>query len=253
MHRDAEYGIAAGLPLRPPRARARTAPVAGRGPASAGPLAEHAGVGGPGGPNHLDWLHTLVEWQRERRRPAALHRVAALRPDRGPGARVRRRAAGCCCRPTRRRSTSPTRSSPDVGDRCVAATVNGQLVFLSSPLADGDVVEIHTADEHGPDDQPVGPSPEWLTFVRTPHAQLHIEASARAARLARQRPAAAGRGAGPHRSVGDPDGAAPARAWPGQRHAAAQPGRRAGLPRPGEPAASRWPTTPVARPRSPTG
>ncbi len=64
---------------------------------------------------------------------------------------------------------------PDIGDRCMAATVNGQLTFLSSPLADGDVVEIHTEDIGTTDGAPAGPSPEWLTFVRTPAAQLHIE------------------------------------------------------------------------------
>jgi GTP pyrophosphokinase len=64
---------------------------------------------------------------------------------------------------------------PGIGDRCIAATVNGQLTFLSSPLADGDVVEIHTQEEATADDGPIGPSPDWLTFVRTPLAQLHIE------------------------------------------------------------------------------
>jgi GTP pyrophosphokinase len=60
----------------------------------------------------------------------------------------------------------------------MAATVNGQLAFLSSPLADGDVVEIHTVppgETRGPDGRPIGPAPEWLSFVRTPLAQLHIE------------------------------------------------------------------------------
>jgi GTP pyrophosphokinase len=68
--------------------------------------------------------------------------------------------------------------SVECGERCVAATVNGQLTFLSSPLADGDVVEIHQAgpdETTGPDGTTVGPSPEWLGFVRTPHAQLLIE------------------------------------------------------------------------------
>jgi GTP pyrophosphokinase len=60
---------------------------------------------------------------------------------------------------------------PDIGDRCIAATVNGQLAFLSSPLADGDVIEIHTQDPSVAE----GPSPDWLEFVRTPRAQLHIE------------------------------------------------------------------------------
>jgi GTP pyrophosphokinase len=43
------------------------------------------------------------------------------------------------------------------------------------PLANGDVVEIHTQDDEPTDGAPAGPSPEWLTFVRTPLAQLHIE------------------------------------------------------------------------------
>jgi GTP pyrophosphokinase len=62
----------------------------------------------------------------------------------------------------------------------LAASVNGKLTAISSPLADGDTVEIHTADATdsddptGPDGNPLGPSPEWLTFVRTSEARLRI-------------------------------------------------------------------------------
>src|SRR5690606_15877454 len=51
-----------------------------------------------------------------------------------------------------------------------AATINGQLALLSSPLTDGDVVEIHTQQTGV-----AGPSADWLEFVRTPQAQLNIE------------------------------------------------------------------------------
>ncbi|HEY2795831.1 MAG TPA: HD domain-containing protein [Micromonosporaceae bacterium] len=64
---------------------------------------------------------------------------------------------------------------PELGHACVAATVNGRLVRLSSQLDDGDVVEILTRDGEG---APVGPHPgparEWLDFVKSPQARLEI-------------------------------------------------------------------------------
>ena len=49
---------------------------------------------------------------------------------------------------------------------------------LTSPLDDGDVVEIFTeADGHGEFDvatEPSGPRREWLDFVKSPHAQMQI-------------------------------------------------------------------------------
>jgi len=126
------------------------------------------------GADHLDWLRSLVEWQASAIDP--LRFIESLRCDLTEG-QVHVFVAGT-------RLLLPANATPvdvayalgaDVGDRCVAATVNGQLTFLSSPLADGDVVEIHTQDEGTADGVPAGPSPEWLTFVRTPVAQLHIE------------------------------------------------------------------------------
>ena len=135
-----------------------------------------SGTGGVGG-EHLEWLRRLVEWQRDAVDP--LRFIESLRCDLAEG-QVHVFVDGT-------RLLLPANStpvdvayalSPEIGDRCVAATVNGQLTFLSSPLADGDVVEIHTAgtdETRDSDGKPIGPSPEWLTFVRTPHAQLHIE------------------------------------------------------------------------------
>jgi GTP pyrophosphokinase len=133
----------------------------------------------PVGPDseHLEWLRRLVEWQRSAVDPVRF--LESLRCDLSEG-QVHVFVAGS-------RLLLPSNSTPiDVayalkpehGHRLVAATVNGQLAFLSSPLADGDVVEIHTAapgETRGPDGKPIGPSAEWLTFVRTPNAQLHIE------------------------------------------------------------------------------
>jgi GTP pyrophosphokinase len=162
MDRDATYGIVAGF--RSGRrggahARNRTA-RAGRRP----PRRIEAG------PEHLDWLHNLVRWQEEAVDP--LRFIESLRCDLAED-QVHVFAGGA-------RLLLPAGATPvdvayalgpDVGDRCIAATVNGQLAFLSSPLTDGDVVEIHTQDGE-PDE---GPSREWLEFVRTPQAQLHIE------------------------------------------------------------------------------
>jgi GTP pyrophosphokinase len=167
MHRNAEYGIAAAFRFARRGPGAHSARGRSRGT---------RGVGGVGG-EHLDWLSRLVEWQRDAVDPMRF--IESLRCDLADG-QVHVFVDGT-------RLLLPANSTPvdvayalgpEVGDRCVAATVNGQLAFLSSPLVDGDVVEIHAA---GPDEtkdsdgNPIGPSPEWLTFVRTPLAQLQIE------------------------------------------------------------------------------
>jgi len=55
----------------------------------------------------------------------------------------------------------------DVGNRCVAARLNGEIQPLRSELKNGDVVEIVTG--------PVArPNPNWLTFVRTGKARAEI-------------------------------------------------------------------------------
>ena len=55
----------------------------------------------------------------------------------------------------------------DVGNRCVAARINGEIQPLRSELKNGDVVEIVTG--------PVArPNPNWLTFVRTGKARAEI-------------------------------------------------------------------------------
>jgi GTP pyrophosphokinase len=55
----------------------------------------------------------------------------------------------------------------DIGDRCIAAKVDGRLVPLDYKLKSGSVVEIITsAKQH--------PSKDWLSFVKTPRARAKI-------------------------------------------------------------------------------
>jgi len=55
----------------------------------------------------------------------------------------------------------------DIGNRCVAAKVNGELVPLRSELRNGDRVEIITASH-------AKPNPAWLQYVRTGKARANI-------------------------------------------------------------------------------
>jgi GTP diphosphokinase / guanosine-3',5'-bis(diphosphate) 3'-diphosphatase len=55
----------------------------------------------------------------------------------------------------------------DIGNRCVAAKVNGELVPLRSELRNGDRVEIVTASH-------AKPNPAWLQYVRTGKARSNI-------------------------------------------------------------------------------
>ncbi|WP_432723943.1 bifunctional (p)ppGpp synthetase/guanosine-3',5'-bis(diphosphate) 3'-pyrophosphohydrolase [Jeongeupia wiesaeckerbachi] len=55
----------------------------------------------------------------------------------------------------------------DIGDRCIAAKINHELVPLRAKLKNGDQVEIVTAAH-------AKPNPSWLTFVTTGKARSHI-------------------------------------------------------------------------------
>ena len=55
----------------------------------------------------------------------------------------------------------------DIGNRCVAAKVNHELVPLRTELKNGDRVEVITASH-------AKPNPAWLTFVVTAKARHHI-------------------------------------------------------------------------------
>jgi (p)ppGpp synthase/HD superfamily hydrolase len=55
----------------------------------------------------------------------------------------------------------------DIGNRCVAAKINGELVALRAELRNGDRVEIITASH-------AKPNPAWLQYVRTGKARANI-------------------------------------------------------------------------------
>ncbi|TMM39603.1 MAG: bifunctional (p)ppGpp synthetase/guanosine-3',5'-bis(diphosphate) 3'-pyrophosphohydrolase [Actinobacteria bacterium] len=147
MHRAAEYGIVANF--RFPEFTAR--------------LSKQARA------EQLAWLHRVLDWEAVA--DDAQRFLDALRCDLSEGQIHVFTDDG-------RRVQLPSGSTAvdlaytlDVhtGHRCVAAHRGGRLIPLSSPLADGDVVEIVYTDQ-----ATYGPSPDWLEFVRTPHARLQI-------------------------------------------------------------------------------
>ncbi|MBK5243592.1 MAG: bifunctional (p)ppGpp synthetase/guanosine-3',5'-bis(diphosphate) 3'-pyrophosphohydrolase [Eubacteriaceae bacterium] len=57
----------------------------------------------------------------------------------------------------------------DIGNHCVGARVNNKIVPLNSLLKSGDIVEVMTSKNSN------GPSRDWLTFVKSPHARNKIK------------------------------------------------------------------------------
>ena len=55
-----------------------------------------------------------------------------------------------------------------IGNTCVGARVNDQIVSLDSKLSSGDFCEIIV------DKNRKSPNPDWLSFVKTGHARSHI-------------------------------------------------------------------------------
>jgi GTP diphosphokinase / guanosine-3',5'-bis(diphosphate) 3'-diphosphatase len=147
MHRAAEYGIVANF--RFPGYLARLSAETKR--------------------EQLAWLDRVLDWQVVA--DDAGRFLDALRCDLSEGQILVFTTDG-------RRIQLPTGSTPvdlayTLGERtghgCVGARLGGRLVPLSSVLHDGDVVEIITTDPAS-----AGPSPDWLDFVKTPHARLQI-------------------------------------------------------------------------------
>jgi GTP pyrophosphokinase len=154
MHRCAEYGVATGY--RYPRS-----PEGAEAP----------------GADQLTWLKRVLDWQEDATDAGQF--LASLRCDLAEG-QIQVFAHGSTF-------DLPAASTPvdlayelsaDKGDQTLAATINGRLAPLSSPLCDGDVVEIFTeADGHvevEPGIAPRGPRKEWLGFVKSTQAQMQI-------------------------------------------------------------------------------
>jgi GTP pyrophosphokinase len=182
-------GVAAGAPRANPDHTDLVAAGAGEPALLAGAAADGPGPDGGRAPagrtpgphgharaEHLTWLHRVVQWQRETIDPVQF--LESLRCDLAE-AQIHVFSAG-------KRLLLPAGATPvDVAyalaevnpAHLVSATVNGRLAPLSSALGDGDTVDVHTADvvdPTGPDGSPLGPSREWLSFVRTSEARLRI-------------------------------------------------------------------------------
>jgi GTP diphosphokinase / guanosine-3',5'-bis(diphosphate) 3'-diphosphatase len=113
------------------------------------------------------WMRQLIEWAREMREPSEF--LSTLKVDLYP-------EEVYIFTPKGKVLTLPRGATPvdfaysihtDVGNQCVGAKVNGQMVPLRHPLSNGDVVEISTQKGHAP-------SRDWLSFVRTSRARSKI-------------------------------------------------------------------------------
>ncbi len=113
------------------------------------------------------WLHSLIDIQHETRDSAEFleHLKIDLFPE-----------SVYVLTPKSRIVALPKGATPvdfayaihsGVGDRCVAAKVNGEHVPLRTELRSGDVIEITTAPS-------AKPNPSWLNFVRTGRARSKI-------------------------------------------------------------------------------
>ena len=146
MHRRAEYGIAAHWKYK-------------QGPRK-----------GEDSPDVL-WLKQLHEWQQETTDVSEF--LDALRFDlRTPEVFVFTPKGSVIALP---QGSTPVDFAyavhTEVGNKCVGAKVNGKLVSLEAPLANGDVIEVVTnKGEHA------GPSRDWLNFVKSQRARSKIKA-----------------------------------------------------------------------------
>ncbi|MGI8647333.1 MAG: GTP pyrophosphokinase [Acidimicrobiales bacterium] len=148
MHRTAEYGIAAHWKYKDTKDDIT------------GPMVNIDDMG---------WLRQLLDWQREATDPGEF--LESLRFDLGgqevyvftPKGDVVALPPG---------STSVDFAyavHSELGHRCIGARVNGKLVPLESPLANGDTVEVFTSKS-----PTAGPSRDWLGFAKSPRARTKI-------------------------------------------------------------------------------
>lgn len=130
---------------------------------------KQAEVAGKSGPNDMGWLRQLLEWQRETSDPEEF--LETLRYDLGT-------SEVYVFTPKGDVHALPLESTPvdfayaihtEIGNRCVGARINGNLVALESHLESGDVVEIFTSKS-----EDARPSRDWLTFVASPRARSKI-------------------------------------------------------------------------------
>ncbi|MFB7175418.1 RelA/SpoT family protein [Streptomyces sp. NPDC056254] len=154
MHRVAEAGVVA---LGNPYATATADSVAD-------PDEERVDPTRPG------WLSRLLDWQQSAPDPDTFWTVlrAELAQDReitvfrADGGTLGLPAGASCI-------DAAYAQHGEAAHGCIGARVNGRLTSLSSPLSDGDTVQLLLAQ-----DASSGPAAEWLDHARTPAARIAI-------------------------------------------------------------------------------
>ena len=146
MHRRAEYGIAAHWKYKQGKKMGEDTP-------------------------DVLWLKQLHEWQQETTDVAEF--LDALRFDlRTPEVFVFTPKGSVIALP---QGSTPVDFAyavhTEVGNKCVGAKVNGKLVSLEAPLANGDVIEVVTNKGDN-----AAPSRDWLNFVKSQRARSKIKA-----------------------------------------------------------------------------
>ena len=113
------------------------------------------------------WMRHLIEWVQEMQEPSEF--LSTLRVDLYP-------EEVYTFTPKGRVVVLPRGATPvdfayavhtEVGHQCSGAKVNGEMVPLRHPLANGDVVEVITQKGHAP-------SRDWLSFIHTSRARSKI-------------------------------------------------------------------------------
>ncbi|NIA08530.1 MAG: RelA/SpoT family protein, partial [Nitrospiraceae bacterium] len=117
--------------------------------------------------HQFDWLHQLMEWQKELEDPREF--LESVKMDLFPNEVY-------VFTPRGEVKEFPRGATPidfayaihtDVGHHCSGARINGRMVPLKQELRNGDIVEIITSEQHVP-------SRDWLKFVKTSKARARI-------------------------------------------------------------------------------
>src|ERR1700757_5024559 len=115
----------------------------------------------------ITWMRQLIDWSQELEEPGEF--LSTLKVDLAP-------VEVYAFTPKGRVLELPRGATPvdfaytvhtEVGNQCVGAKVNGQMVSLRREIVSGDVVEILTQKGHKP-------SRDWLSFVKSSHAKSKI-------------------------------------------------------------------------------
>ncbi|MFC7535400.1 RelA/SpoT family protein [Actinoplanes sp. GCM10030250] len=130
----------------------------------------------PPGSDQLTWLKRVLDWQQDATDAGQF--LDSLRCDLAEGQITVFAHGNAYELPS---ASTPVdlayELGPQQGDQCLAATINGRLAPLSSPLRDGDVVEIFSETDGHVEvepNAPRGPRREWLGFVKSSQAQMQI-------------------------------------------------------------------------------